>query len=408
MTEREKAEILELASEYGASEVSSALIVIVIIWIVIGWLVPAVVAMQMMSTKGQSRGIGFIMGLGLSWIGVIIVACKPNLKVSELSSVPPPVPFSTPSPPPLAISAPSSSPPPLPAESVLPHVEEREQPNFRLEAIRKLKAAGVVFDEYDIELEIGNLRSKHQKVESLRRANLDRERVLESASPSAAVPPPLPFAASSSSTLPLLSTSAPSLSCTKEESIRAREERINHYRVLYKASRLKEERADLSFRIREEERELKAITAGVASFPSLSPPPLSDSHLEKLAQPDFRVEAILKLKSAGVSFDEFDIEFEIENLRAAHLRTVELKHEEESKFLRTREEVVFEFLRARRETEELRHKQELAELRAKEASERNDRERRKTREKELEDNHYRIGYIVIFVVVLLVFAFLIL
>jgi tetratricopeptide (TPR) repeat protein len=64
-------------------------------------------------------------------------------------------------PPPLPGAAPLSSPPPLPVGVVVSPFEEHEEPNFRVEAIRNLKAGGAVFDEYDIELEMETLRSAY-------------------------------------------------------------------------------------------------------------------------------------------------------------------------------------------------------------------------------------------------------
>jgi hypothetical protein len=66
-------------------------------------------------------------------------------------------------------------PPPLPDEFVLPPFEERPLPNFRLEVLRSFKSAGVVFDEYDIELAIEELRVAHMKSEELRRAEYMRD-----------------------------------------------------------------------------------------------------------------------------------------------------------------------------------------------------------------------------------------
>jgi hypothetical protein len=96
-------------------------------------------------------------------------------------------------PPPLPFSARTSSPPPLPTSAL----------DFRSEAIRNLEVLGKEFDEYDIELEMNKLKSKHQKAESLRRANLERERSLGVVSSSGVVPPPLPISAPPSLPPPL-------------------------------------------------------------------------------------------------------------------------------------------------------------------------------------------------------------
>jgi uncharacterized membrane protein YhaH (DUF805 family) len=77
---------------------------------------------------------------------------------------PPPLPSSFPPPSP-------TSPPPLPHEVALPHQEDREMPNFRIEAIRSLKTRGKDFDEYDLELEIENQKASYLKSEEERRAS---------------------------------------------------------------------------------------------------------------------------------------------------------------------------------------------------------------------------------------------
>lgn len=53
-------------------------------WIlgVFGWLVPVIIATIIGVNKGKG-GIGFILGLFLSWIGVIIVAVLENTKQRE-------------------------------------------------------------------------------------------------------------------------------------------------------------------------------------------------------------------------------------------------------------------------------------------------------------------------------------
>jgi hypothetical protein len=234
---------------------------VIILLILLLWcLLPSIITSVVMSNKGQSGGLGFLMGFILGWIGVVIAACMRNLNEEErrhretLAAM-------------TSHRESSSVPPPL-----LPPAE----PDFRLEAIRNLKVLGKEFDEYDIELEMKNLRSKHLKAESLRRKNLERERSLGVVSSSGVIPPPLP-----------------------------------------------------------------------SSVPLSSPPPLPGEFivppLEDHEEPDFRIEAIQKLKSIGKSFDEYDIELEIGNMKAEYFRMLEVDHKEwereleSESFLRTRQ-----------------------------------------------------------------------
>jgi hypothetical protein len=156
-------------------------------------------------------------------------------------------------PPPLPFSVRSSGPPPLPTAAL----------DFRTEAIRNLEVLGKEFDEYDIELEMNKLKSKHQKAESLRLRNLERERSLGVVSSSGVVPPPLPISA------PPLPSSPPPL---------------------------------------------------LGAVPLSSPPPLPGSPLADRDEPDFRIEAIRHLKAAGKPFDEYDIELEIEEVKSAYIK----------------------------------------------------------------------------------------
>jgi tetratricopeptide (TPR) repeat protein len=64
-------------------------------------------------------------------------------------------------------------PPPLPGEYVVSPLSDRAEPNFRIAAIRKLKAGGVLFDEHDIELETETLRSAYLAEEE-RRLEVER------------------------------------------------------------------------------------------------------------------------------------------------------------------------------------------------------------------------------------------
>jgi hypothetical protein len=69
-----------------------------------------------------------------------------------------------------------------------------------------------------------------------------------------------------------------------------------------------------------------------SSAPSLpSPPPLPSP------APNFRLEAIRNLKSSGKSFDEYDIELEIESVKVLYLREEERKRAMEIEKLRIRQ-----------------------------------------------------------------------
>jgi predicted outer membrane protein len=263
----------------------------IIIWFLIalfGTVIPCVIAAVVMSNKGQSGGLGALLGFFLSWIGVIVACCMRDLKDEERKH------RETLSVMTLQRDSVSSSPPLPPLPSSVP--------DFRSEAIRNLKAAGKEFDEYDIELEINRLRSKHQKAEALRRKNLEHERILGVVSSSGVVPPPLPISA------PLLSSSPPPLPVTAVAEL--------------------------------------AEAAEVAEVPPLLPggfavPPLADRD-----EPDFRIEAIRNLKSTGKVFDEYDIELEMENQKSEYFRMLEIEERrkewerklEEESFLHTHQE----------------------------------------------------------------------
>jgi predicted nucleic acid-binding Zn ribbon protein len=66
------------------------------------------------------------------------------------------------------------------------------------------------------------------------------------------------------------------------------------------------------------------------------PPPLPGSL--SCAVPDFRLEAIRCLKSAGKSFDEYELDLKIEDLRAEYLKSEGSRRETKRSFLRAKEE----------------------------------------------------------------------
>jgi uncharacterized membrane protein YhaH (DUF805 family) len=78
------------------------------------------------------------------------------------------------------------------------------------------------------------------------------------------------------------------------------------------------------------------------AVPSSSSPPLPNeivsSHLEGCERPDFRLEAIRCLKSAGKSFDEYELNLKIEDLRAEYLKSEGSRRETKRSFLGAKEE----------------------------------------------------------------------
>jgi uncharacterized membrane protein YhaH (DUF805 family) len=78
------------------------------------------------------------------------------------------------------------------------------------------------------------------------------------------------------------------------------------------------------------------------AVPSSSPPPLPNefvsSHLEECERPDFRLEAIRCLKSAGKSFDENELNLKIEDLRAEYLKSEGSRRETKRSFLGAKED----------------------------------------------------------------------
>jgi len=102
-----------------------------------------------MSSKGYSGCLGFLLSLLLSWIGVIIAICMPNKKRQEEQHRE-------------MLAAISSK---KPAETIVFNNTGKnnipDNTNFRIEAIRNLKAKGTSFDEYDIELEIERIKKGH-------------------------------------------------------------------------------------------------------------------------------------------------------------------------------------------------------------------------------------------------------
>jgi len=117
-------------------------------------IVPSIITTAIMMNKGYNGCLWFIISLFLSWIGVIIAACMTNIKRIEEQHTE-------------MIAAIASN---KGTQTVVVNDAVKEQPtpktplsvqptpNYRIQAIKNLKAKGQPFDEYDIELEIEELK----------------------------------------------------------------------------------------------------------------------------------------------------------------------------------------------------------------------------------------------------------
>jgi hypothetical protein len=117
-------------------------------------LLPLIITTWIMSYKGYSGCLWFFIFCCLSWIGVIIALCMPNIRREEerhRETI-------------AAITSQNHS------QTVILNNQEKEQTqqtpsspsakDFRLQAIRNLKATGKPFDEYDLELEIERIKNE--------------------------------------------------------------------------------------------------------------------------------------------------------------------------------------------------------------------------------------------------------
>jgi hypothetical protein len=128
-------------------------VVIVVIFLEI---LPTIITTMIMVNKGYNGCLWFIISLFLSWIGVIIAACMTNIKRMEEQHT-------------KMIAAIASN---KGTQTVVVNDAVKEQttsqvplsvqpePNYRIQAIKNLKAKGQPFDEYDIEMEIDRIKNE--------------------------------------------------------------------------------------------------------------------------------------------------------------------------------------------------------------------------------------------------------
>jgi len=111
-----------------------------------------------MVNKGYNGCLWFIISLFLSWIGVIVAACMTNIKRLEEQHTE-------------LIAAIASNKGSqtvvvndIPKEQPMPQAQllqpAQPAPNYRIRAIKNLKAKGQPFDEYDIEMEIDRIKNE--------------------------------------------------------------------------------------------------------------------------------------------------------------------------------------------------------------------------------------------------------
>ena len=117
--------------------------------IVAGIFLPQIITTLVMSSKGYSGCLWFLLSFFLSWIGVIIAICMPNKKRQEEQHQE-------------MIAAINSQ---NHSETIVINKSEKNnmpENNFRIKAISNLKATGTPFDEYDVELEIEKVKKEHE------------------------------------------------------------------------------------------------------------------------------------------------------------------------------------------------------------------------------------------------------
>jgi hypothetical protein len=127
----------------------------------VGGLLPQLITTLIMSNKGYSGCLWFILSFFLSWIGVIIALCMPNVRRQEQRH------YETIA----AISSRNQSPQNItindsrghsPAPAAAPPASASVQ-NYRLEAIRNLKELGQPFDDYDLEIETEKVKKAYEE-----------------------------------------------------------------------------------------------------------------------------------------------------------------------------------------------------------------------------------------------------
>jgi len=112
---------------------------------------PQVLTTLIMSFKGYSGCLWLFLSFFLSWIGVIIALCMPNIRRKEerhKETI-------------AAICSQNRS------ETIIVNNSEKndmqDNAHFRAEAIKNLKTIGQSFDEYDVELEVENVKKTYKE-----------------------------------------------------------------------------------------------------------------------------------------------------------------------------------------------------------------------------------------------------
>jgi hypothetical protein len=135
------------------------------LYLVVG-LLPQLITTLIMSNKGYSGCLWFFLSFFLSWIGVIIALCMPNVRRQEQRHYETIAAISSRNQSPQNITINDSkghSPAPAPPPASAP------VQNYRLKAIRNLKELGQPFDEYDIELEVERIITAERELEMARK-----------------------------------------------------------------------------------------------------------------------------------------------------------------------------------------------------------------------------------------------
>jgi hypothetical protein len=120
------------------------------------WLLPFIICIIICHNKGQLGCLGFALALFLSWIGVLIALCLTNVKRQEeqhremLTVI-----ASQNRSQPIVINSPQASPP--------ASVSQSPATDFRMQAIRNLKAIGKPFDDFDLELETEKVKKAYEE-----------------------------------------------------------------------------------------------------------------------------------------------------------------------------------------------------------------------------------------------------
>jgi hypothetical protein len=142
--------------------------------LIFGIFFPQIITTLVMSYKGYSGCLWLFFSLFLSWIGVIIAICMPNVRRREERHIE-------------TIAAMTSQ---NRSQTVIVNNQENEQtqhlpprpaPNFRLQAIQNLKAIGTPFDEYDLELEIEEVKKEQEEFRLREASEQERQRQEEQA-----------------------------------------------------------------------------------------------------------------------------------------------------------------------------------------------------------------------------------